>query len=375
MGVFGAIGAFSPYFPLWLEAHGFVGIGMSAVAVIAPSMSALGPPLVGALVDRRGARGNVILLASTMATVAMLALWCAAVPGGARGTTLFVVVFAVMLAFALCRTTLTMLTDVIAIEEARDYGRRRLWGSIGYMFAASSVGWVLERAGVGWLPLVITVPLAGAAFAGLALPRRAPPRPESASAPKLRGLLGERDFAIFLAASALGWAAHSGYDLCGPLFLRDLGATRDVIGVLWALGVLAEIGLMAVASKLLARVSAERLFALACAGAALRWFAMSALPSVGFAFFVAPLHALSFALMWVASMQQVRRFAERGSLGSAQGLLTASVALGAVGGILGWGPLYASHGGRAVFVVAGLLSLLASTVATLGLAPRQSQSP
>jgi MFS transporter, PPP family, 3-phenylpropionic acid transporter len=362
--VFGAIGAYSPYFPLWLEQHGFRGLSMSLVAALAPAMSALGPPLIGILADRRGARGNLLTIAGGLACLSMLCLWVAEranVEGFAA------VVFAMVLLFALSRTTLTMMADVIALEEGADYGRRRLWGSVGYMLATLSVGWLLREAGIGWLPAIVAVPLFGATLASLALPERAPPPRASAAPAGVRELLADRRFVVFLSCSALTWAAHSGYDLCGPLFLRDLGASSAAIGALWGLGVLAEVLLMANAATLFAKRRAEALLVIAYGGGALRWFGIAQLPSVQWAFVLQPLHALSFALMWVASVQYVRRWADRGLLASSQGLLTASVAAGGVCGMLVWGPLYAGLGGRTVFVLAGCLALTSTAIAALTL--------
>jgi PPP family 3-phenylpropionic acid transporter len=161
--------------------------------------------------------------------------------------------------------------------------------------------------------------------------------------------------------------------------MRDLGASSAAIGALWGLGVLAEIVLMAGAGTLFVKRKSEAWLALAYAGGALRWFAIALLPAIEWAFLVQPLHACSFALMWLASVQYVRRWAERGLLGSAQGLMTAAVALGGVGGMLAWGPLYASAGGRVVFVIAGCLALTSAAIAAIllvrpvasaGLAPR-----
>jgi PPP family 3-phenylpropionic acid transporter len=358
--IFGAIGAYSPYFPLWLEQHGFRGLSMSLVAALAPAMSALGPPLIGVLADRHGARGNLLSLAGATACLSMTSLWFAE---RANIDGFFGVVFAAVLVFALSRTTLTMLADVIALEEGADYGRRRLWGSLGYMLSTMLVGWLLREIGIGWLPAIVAVPLFGAALASLVLPRRNVARRARSGSSEVRQLLSDPRFVLFLCCSALTWAAHSGYDLCGPLFLRDLGASSASIGLLWGLGVFAEVVLMAGAAGLFVKRRAELLLVIAYAGGALRWFGIALLPSVGWAYLLQPLHAFSFALMWVASVQYVRRWADQGLLGSSQGLMTAAVASGGVCGMLLWGPVYASLGGRVVFVLAGLLALCSTAVA------------
>jgi MFS transporter, PPP family, 3-phenylpropionic acid transporter len=185
--------------------------------------------------------------------------------------------------------------------------------------------------------------------------------------PDLGTLLSDRTFLGFLVCSGLTWAAHSSYDLCSSLFFRDLGAAKNTIGLLWALGILLEIVLMANAEPLFRRLSSTRLLVVAYAGSALRWFGMSQLTSVTAAFVLQPLHALSFGLMWLASLEYLRRWSTRGLLASAQGIFMAAVALGSVAGILVWGPLYERSGGPAVFASAGTLALFTAVIGAASL--------
>jgi len=76
-----------------------------------------------------------------------------------------------------------------------------------------------------------------------------------------------------------------------------------------------------------------------------------------------PLHAISFALTWTASLEYVRRSSEPHLFGSAQGAFMAANAVGSVVGMLTWGPLYASAGGATVFRVAAALSCGAALLA------------
>jgi PPP family 3-phenylpropionic acid transporter len=90
---------------------------------------------------------------------------------------------------------------------------------------------------------------------------------------------------------------------------------------------------------------------------------MSLLPSTYLAFPVQPLHAISFGLVWLSSLEYVRRSSEPHTLGSAQGLFMAANAVGGVLGMLTWGPLYEAHGGAVVFRVASVLSMFAAALA------------
>lgn len=354
---FGALGIYAPYFPLWLEAHGFTGVSMSAIAALSPAMSFVGPPLAGAWSDARGARGNLLTLVCALASLSMLALSAAEAAGLSQR---FEIVFGAVLVYASCRSPVIMLADRIALEHGGNYGRRRVWGSIGFLLAAMLFGRWFPGPSWRWIPLVLAAMMAASALASLRLPRSSSSVRRSLRA--AASLPDRRRFIAFLICSALFSASHSSIDLCASLFFRDLGATGAEIGMLWATGVIAEILLMTSAGGALPARS-ESLLVLAYAGGALRWFLTSSLPGPEWAFFTQPLHAVSFALVWLASIEHVRRTSSPETFGTAQGLFMAANATGGVLGMLVWGPLYAARGGQSVFLWATALGAIAALLA------------
>jgi MFS transporter, PPP family, 3-phenylpropionic acid transporter len=356
---FGALGLHAPYFPLWLEAHGFRGVSMGVIAALSPALSLFGPPLIGLLSDARGARGSLLGAACALSASAMAGLCAAELFGSSRS---FGVVFAAMLIYSACRSPLILLADRIAIEHGGNYGRQRLWGSVGYLLAVAAFGRWCPPGAWRWLPGMVALALLAAFVVSLPLPRV---RAAALSPPltQARRLLGRPSFVVFLICSATFAASHSSYDLCGSLFFRDLGASGNTLGLLYATGVVAEIGLMAWGSASLRRVSPELLLACSYAGGALRWLLMSLLGSTELAFLLQPMHAISFGLVWLSSLEYVRRSSEPHTLGGAQGAFMAANALGGVLGLLIWGPLYASRGGALVFLFAAGLSVCAAALA------------
>lgn len=366
---FAALGIHAPHFPLWLEAHGFTGVTMSAIAALSPAMSFIGPPLVGALADSRGARGNLLTWACALASLAMFGLCAAEALGLSR---VFPVVFGVALVYALGRSPVILLADRIALEHGGNYGRRRVWGSIGFLLAASSFGQWFPGAW-RWLPGALGLCMASAALASAWLPRSSS-LPSAPLAGDIGTSLGRRRAWPFLICAALFSASHSSIDLCGSLYFRDLGARGGTIGLLWGTGVIAEIVFMAALGGAVGGVRAERLLVLGYLGGGLRWLLTAALPSAELAFFVQPLHAVSFAVVWLSSLEHVKQSSAPHALGSAQGLLMAANATGSVAGMLTWGPLYSVFGGSAVFLCATGLALAAAGLA-YGALYRQREVP
>lgn len=356
---FAALGLMMPYYSLWLEAHGVRGVAMGAVAALTPAMSFFGPPLVGALSDARGARGNLLSAACALSCSGMAGLCLAELLGQSR---LLPLVFVATLIFAACRSPIIMLADRITLEHGGHYGRRRVWGSIGFMLAAAGFGHWCPTEAWRWLPGFVALALCLALLQSLRLPRASGALPAVELAAARRWFPG-RAFLPFALCSALSAASTSSYDLCGALLFRDLGASGERIGLLYGTAVLAEVVLLATAGPLLARVGPERMLVISYATTALRWLGTACLSSSLVAFTLQPLHAFSFALTWISSLEYVRRASGPHSLGGAQGGFMAATAVGGVLGMLSWGPLYASHGAGVVFMSASVLAMAAALVA------------
>src|SRR5262249_24815918 len=135
-------------------------------------------------------------------------------------------------------------------------------------------------------------------------------------------------------------------------------------GLAWAVGVIFEVALMAVAERLLTRFSAPSLVAFALLGASSRWVLLASVRSFAVLLALQPLHALSYSLWWVASLAYVKGPAPAHALATAQGLFLAAVAAGSVSGMLAWGTIYRRAGGVVVFGAAAAIALGASLVAT-----------
>ena len=357
IATFGALGAYLPYFPAWLTLQGFGGLQMSAITALLPGMSIVAPLLFGLLADSFGLRSSLLRLASAGACAAFIAI-VALSAGGPPG---FAALFASVLVFALFRSPMILLADVVALEQAPDYGRLRLWGSLGFLAMALLAGnWLDGAASVG-IPGTIALCLLAAFLCAVGLPK-GPPVPARPAWTHAKRLLESSDFALFLLASFLWLAAHTGYDLCITLHLRDLGASGRVVGVAWAIATGVEVAWMAVSARGLKTLAPEYLFAIGVAAAALRWLLLGSITQVWWLLMLQPLHALSFGVVWIAAVTHLKRRSHE-ALATAQGLFGSALSLGGVAGMLAWGPVYQRAGGAAVFRTCALVGSLGLLVA------------
>jgi PPP family 3-phenylpropionic acid transporter len=343
----GALGIFLPYFSLWLVAHGLTATEATRVLALTPLMSLVAPPLVGLWADARRARAWLLSGGSLATWLAFSGfLWAETRPA----------LFATTALYAFCRAPLTSLVDATALDHVRhaggSYGRLRLWGSLGFLVAALGAGALLQASGLTWLIAVAAALLLACAGCAFALPSP-PPQPRREVVGAWLHLLGSADEWVFLLAVVLMQMATAAYDAGFTLHLARLGYGGRFIGTAWAVGVAAEIVLMAASPWILARVGARRLFAGAVATAALRWALLSRVTGAAAILCLQPLHGITFGLFWVAAVTLVR---DRGAAAptAAQGLFSAALAAGSLVGMNAAGALLEAGGGRALYGAASL---------------------
>jgi PPP family 3-phenylpropionic acid transporter len=345
----GVGGIYLPFFPRWLEARGMFGVRLGLIAAAAPTMGVVAPAGFGALADALRLRGGLLQFACAGALLAFGSLTAFAAAGLPLG---FAVLFFAALALALFRSPMGFIADVIAIELAPSagttYGRLRLWGTVGFIAVVLVAARYVDPRDPVVVPAVTTGVVFAALVASLWLPRTAdlPDRGDRHGAWRL---LADRDFRLFLTAVFLGQCGHVAYDLCFSLYLFDLGVPRMTLGWMWALGAGCEVIMMAYAAPLLRGFAPLSLLAFALGGASVRWALTALARSSVLLIALQPLHALSFALAWLAAVTYASRRFPPQSLGTAQGLFSTGMGAGSAVGMLLWGSVYHRGGGPAVF--------------------------
>ena len=96
-----------------------------------------------------------------------------------------------------------------------------------------------------------------------------------------RELMASRAFVIFLIAASLDQGSHAFYYSYGGLHWRQLGYSGALIGIIWPLGILAEIALMSFSLRVFRALGATRLLLLGGTGCLLRWTILAFDPPLG----------------------------------------------------------------------------------------------
>jgi len=359
---YASIGVFLPFISPWLVAQGISGIRLSAVTCSRPVAGIIAPLIFGWLADRFRMRGSLLRFACAASFIPFAVLTVMQTLNFTPG---FFGVFVAVAAFSFLRIPMMTIADVAAMEKPQSFGGLRLWGSLGFICAALPVGFLIKDWQSTAFPLAISSSLLIAVLVAWRLPTRATPTSEP-TCTNLREVLGRRELWLTFGIWALWAVSHVAYDLCFSLRLRDLGATPVDVGVAWSMGTIAEVALMAISGTLLAKASHATWTFVGLLGTALRWLLMAKAQSLTMLLILQPLHAISFALLWLTWLDFVKQNAPPPLLGRAQGALSTVVSLGSAVGILLWGPLYASRGAVFVFDSA---AVVAAGAAILSLVP------
>jgi PPP family 3-phenylpropionic acid transporter len=167
------------------------------------------------------------------------------------------------------------------------------------------------------------------------------------------------EMGVFLLTVMLAGVAHAAFDSGFSLHLTHIGLGGRFIGVVWAVGVGAEVLLMAASGRLLARWGSERLLGVAIGTALVRWLLLSHVTDAALLLALAPLHGVTFGLLWVAGVATAHQLGSPHAPTASQGIFVAASSLGSAIGMSLAGRVLAAWGGRGLFLGASVVSALA----------------
>lgn len=365
---FSLLGAFLPYWPLYLQGLGLVPAQIGQIMAILAATKVVSPNLWGWLADHTG---------QTLRLIRWAAFFSLAGFGLMFRTLDFSGMVLAMLVFSFFWNATLPLFETITFGhlhrvEGR-YSRIRLWGSIGFIATVAALGEALDgKFALSCLPQLILLLFCGLWINSLAVPRHSEaPHPDRAEPVagilKGRGVLG-----LFLACLLLQ-VAHGPYYVFFSVYLRGHGYDSGETGQLWALGVLAEIIVFAWIPRLLGHVSLRGLFLGSLALSAGRWLLIAwGIDHLALLLSAQLLHAASFGATHAAAIHLVHRHFQGPHHGKGQALYSSmSFGLGGALGSFFSGQVWESWGPHWVYTAAAGTSLLAFVVAWPGVGRTQ----
>ncbi len=313
-----AVAAYSPYLQQYYQS---IGISLGVIGELAAFTSAVAlvsAPTWGAIHDRYPTSRFFLPISAGIAAVGGFGLATA-------GASWLLIPSAA--AWAAGLAGLGPMMDVrvldIAGSDRTRYARVRVWGSISFMVATPIIGFAIGENYRG-LFLVAIPMILGGGLAAMLLPGRAG-GVKSGSLRRAPGrVLGHRPIALFLIGAFVGWTAVYSQYAFFSIYLRQIGAASDQIGLAWSVQASLEIPSMIFFPQLSRRFGTERLIVVGMAIMTSRLIANALFVSPTILIACSLIQGAGYGLVLIGGIAFVSRQAPRGTAATAQGILNAT---------------------------------------------------
>ncbi len=288
--------------------------------------------------------------------------------------------------------TLNHIKDNVSI-----YSNMLLWGSTGFVLVVTVLGWSFDYIGIEYLPAIMLGIMVLIVLNSLALQPASPTFDHSYDEPSLEAAdsviegsavehsviksqeekNNSRSLKLglysFLLINVLLQITHGPYYVFFTIHLQQFDYSNSMIGLLWSLGVLAEIVLFWKISFFMRRWSLRDLVIVSLLLTTLRWVITAYFANhLILLIFSQCLHAFSFALLHVVSISYIGLFFPGKQRLHGQALYSGlGFGLGGAIGAYFAGITWASYGSQFVFMSAAGIAFVAVMIAWYGL-PRKN---
>ncbi|MYB88974.1 MAG: MFS transporter [Proteobacteria bacterium] len=300
---YATLGALLPYWSLYLQHLDFNARQIGELGAVLLATKIIAPTIWAYLADRAGERMRV----ARYAVFAGICVFALVLPVREYWTMLLVLAgFGFFWNAALPQFEATTMNFLG--KDRYQYGRVRLWGSIGFLVSVLVLALVVRGEGIRFLPWAILVILCGIWLSSLRV-QDSPTIGHASRDVSLLDTCWQAPVIALLLAAFLIQMSHGAYYTFFSIYLEDLGYPRTAVGQLWMLGVVAEIVLFLMVYRLLSKFGAPRLLGMAMLLTAFRWW-LIAMYADNLPVLLAAqlLHAASYGLFHAAAICMIDEY-------------------------------------------------------------------
>ncbi len=322
---FAVYGIAIPLWPRWLEGQvslEYVGL----ILAVSYWLKLIIVPLTAWVADVTGDRRRIMITLAVLVLISLLFLplmegWIQyAIVWGIAGAAL---------------STGIPLSDGVTMRAVQifgiEFGKVRRWGSVSFIVISLAVGALADQFGLDAIYASIIAVSAMLVIAAWFVPR-IHTEPDSQSAPFFKPL-SLPSFPLFLVTVSLLLATHAALYGFSAIHWKSIGYSNTEITLLWVVGVISEIIMFSLSNRLIARFGAMPMIIAAGIGGVIRWTLIGFGTSVPALVAGQVLHALTFALLYMALIAYMTKRVPPAISASAQGLYD-SLSMGVFFGVL-----------------------------------------
>ncbi len=351
---FASLGVLVPYWSLYLKSLGFSSLAIGSLVAILPATKLIAPYIWGWLADHTRRSMLIIRVSSLLALVSFSLVFVS--------QQLLWLTFAMLLFSFFWNATLPQFEAMTLNhlgEDSHHYSMIRLWGSLGFIVIVVLIGDLLETHGADVIPLVVLFTFVLILLFSFIVPEKLN-TPHADNAP-IWHVIKQPKVMAFLVVCFLMLCSHGPYYTFYTIFLEEQGYSSHMIGVLWAVGVLAEVIVFLLMHRLLPVFGARKLLIATLLLTTIRWLLIGFfVDDLSMLFLAQLIHAFSFGVFHSVGISLVHEYFTGSHQGRGQALYSSmSFGAGVAVGSLVSGMLWDQWGASVLFVFASCCTLAA----------------
>ena len=324
---FALLGCISPYWGLFLDGRGYSAQEIGELMALFGLVRIIAPNIWGALGDYSGRRMALLRLGCAMCALIFINIfWVSS----------FFTMALIMVGYGFFWAAVLPQFEVVTLnylqEKTDDYSKIRIWGSVGFVVFVLLLGAVFDFISVQYLP-VFMLWLLGLIFLSSTTIKGQELTHDHVESVGFLSLVKRPEVMGFLLAAFLMQLSHGAYYTFFSLFLEKAGYSNTLIGVLWAVGVIAEVLVFLVVHRLFKTINYKTVLVVSLLLAAIRWYFTAHFVDVLWLLILLQLtHAATFGTMHAVSMHYIHQYFQGKHQGQGQALFS-SLTYGAGGAV------------------------------------------
>ncbi|NOQ69586.1 MAG: MFS transporter [Gammaproteobacteria bacterium] len=354
---FASLGVLIPYWSLYLKSLGFNSLTIGGLIAILPATKLIAPYLCGWLADHTRRSILIIRITSILALLSFSLVFLS--------QQLWWLTFS-MLLFSFFWNAILPQFEAMTLNHLGDdthrYSMIRLWGSLGFIVIVVLMGDLLQYYETSLIPLVVLLAFVCISLSSFIVPEKLN-TPHAEHSP-IWFVIKQPKVLAFLVVCFLMLCSHGPYYTFYTIYLQEQGYSSYMIGVLWAVGVLAEVIIFLLMHRLLPVFGARKLLIATLLLTTLRWLIIGFFVNDLSMLFLAQLiHAFSFGVFHSVGISLVHEYFTGSHQGRGQAIYSStSYGAGVAVGSLVSGLVWDQWGASVLFVFASCCTLVALVI-------------
>jgi PPP family 3-phenylpropionic acid transporter len=351
---FASLGVLVPYWGLYLKSLGYSSLAIGSLIAILPATKLVAPYIWGWLADHTRRSMLIIRITSILALLSFALVFI--------NQQLWWLAFSMVLFSFFWNATLPQFEAITLNHlgnDAHRYSMIRLWGSLGFICIVVLIGDFIQLYDVGLIPVIVLITFFCISLSSFTVPEKLN-TPHTDHSPIWHVIKQPRVMA-FLVVCFLMLCSHGPYYTFYTIYLEEQGYSPHMIGILWAVGVLAEVIIFLLMHRLLPVFGARKLLMMTLLLTTLRWLIIGFfVDDLSMLFLAQLIHAFSFGVFHSVGISLVHEYFTGSHQGRGQALYS-SISYGggvAVGSVVS-GLVWDQWGATVLFVFASCCTVVA----------------